>query len=186
MEELGRTIGGNLRRLRAESGMSLDALAKASGVSKSRLGQIERGEANPSVTTVWQIASALRVEFSALVTSPRAGSLVASRSEVEPVIGDGGRYRAYALFPFDPALGHEVFLAELDPAGHLHAEPHPAGTWETVMMVSGELSIEVGGQDHRISCGAAMRFKADAPHDYRNLGNRVAVWHIVLAYPRIG
>ena len=186
MQQLGRIIGDNLKRLRSEAGLSLDALAKASSVSKSRLGQIERGEANPSVTTVWQIANALRVEFSALVTSPRTDSVLVRCSAVEPVIADGGRYRAYPMFPFDPTLGYEVFLSELDPSGSLHAEPHLDGTWETVIMVSGELSVEVGGTDYSISRGEAIRFRADAPHEYRNHGDHPAVCHIVIAYPRTG
>ena len=63
MQDLGKIVGENQRRLRTEQGLSLDALAKTSGVSRSRLAQIEQGEANPSISTVWQIANALRVDF---------------------------------------------------------------------------------------------------------------------------
>ena len=72
MNDLSGVVGENLKRLRAERGLSLDALARESGVSKSRLGQIERGEANPSISTLWQIAKALKVEFSVLVTPAEA------------------------------------------------------------------------------------------------------------------
>lgn len=184
MQQPGKTIGDNLKRLRAERGLSLDALAKASGVSKSRLGQIERGEANPSVGTVWQIAGALRVEFSALVTPPRAASALARSAEIEPVVADEGRYRTFPLFPFDAALGFEVFLSELEPGGHLHAEPHPDGTWETLVMAAGSLAVEVAGEEHVLWPGDAVRFRADAPHEYRNLGDVLAVSHIVITYPR--
>jgi transcriptional regulator with XRE-family HTH domain len=50
VENLNQLIGENLRRLRAEMGLSLDAVAKLSGVSKSMLGQIERGEVNPTIS----------------------------------------------------------------------------------------------------------------------------------------
>lgn len=185
MQHLGRVIGENLRRLRAENGLSLDALAKISGVSKSRLGQIERGEANPSVTTVWQIANALRVEFSALVTVPREESLVVSRADVEPVVADGGRYRVFPLFPFDPALGYEIYLAEFDAEGHLEAEPHLDGTWETVIVSAGAVRIEAGGDTHTLSAGDALRFRADAPHAYRNAGEGSAACTFVISYPRV-
>jgi len=184
MQQLGRIIGENLRRLRSDGGLSLDALARSSGVSKSRLGQIERGEANPSVTTVWQIANALRVEFSALVTAPRASSVVARRDDVEPVTSDDGLYRTYALFPFDPALGHELFLSELDPGGHLHADPHPDGTWETVVVSNGTLTLETAGETHTLGPGDAIRFKADNAHEYANPGAETAVLEITIAYPR--
>jgi len=185
MEQLGRIIGENLKRMRADRALSLGALAEVSGVSKSRLGQIERGEANPSVTTVWQIANALRTEFSALVTSPGAGSAVVRGHEVEPVVADSGRYRAFALFPFDPAYGYEVFLSELDPAGHLHAEPHGEGTWETIIVVSGRLALEVCGEVHDVGPEDAVRFRADNPHEYRNAGSERVVCHIVITYPRL-
>lgn len=185
MEKLGKVIGENLKRLRMDRGLSLGALADISSVSKSRLGQIERGEANPSVTTVWQIANALRVEFSTLVTSPRADSVVVSMSDVEPVVADEGRYRAYALFPFDPALGYEVFCSEIDPSSHLRAEPHGEGTWETVIVVSGRLLIEAAGETHSVGPGDALRFKADTPHAYRNVDDAPAVCHMVISYPRV-
>jgi len=184
MLELGKVISGNLRRLRSDRGLSLDALAKESRVSKSRLGQIERGEANPSVTTLWQIANALRVEFSSLITAPRANSVVATRRGVEPITGDDGRYRTYALFPFDPALGFEMFQSELDPDGHLHADPHPDGTWETVIMTSGELLIEVSGEEHVLTPGDAIRFRADVEHEYKNRSGDLAVFDSTIAYPR--
>lgn len=186
VEQLGRIIGENLKRLRSESGLTLDALAKSSGVSKSRLGQIERGEANPSVTTVWQVANALHVEFSALVTSAQATSVVVSRADVEPVVADAGRYRAFPLFPFDPALGYEAYVSELDPSGHLHAEPHGEGTWETVLMVAGLMSVTVGGEEHVLRARDALRFRADSVHEYRNANDETAVCHMLLSYPRRG
>ena len=185
MEQLGRIIGENLKRLRSDSGLSLDALAKSSGVSRSRLGQIERGEANPSVTTVWQIANALHTEFSALVTSPRAESVVVSRADVEPVVADGGKYRVFPLFPFDPALGYEVYAAELEPSAYLSAEPHGDGAWETVIVNAGRLSITVAGEEHTLGAEDAMRFKADGPHEYRSIGNEMVEVHFVISYPRI-
>lgn len=184
MQELSRIVGENLKRLRAEQGLSLDALAKLSDVSKSRLGQIERGEGNPSITTVWQIAHALKVEFTALVTQPRADSVVVRKSDVAAVLEDEGRCRDYPLFPFDPALGFEVYTMELDPAGRLVAEPHPTGMRETITVVRGDLALTVAGVEYLLGDGDAIRFPADVAHEYRNEGAGIAVVSIVLAYPR--
>lgn len=184
MQELSKTVGENLKRLRSEQGLSLDALAKASGVSKSRLGQIERGEGNPSISTVWQIARALKVEFTALVTHPQPDSVVVRQADIEPILEDGGLCRDFPLFPFDPSLGFEVYTAEIDPGGCLRAEAHPAGTRETVTVSAGELVMSIGGEEHSLGAGDAIRFLADVAHDYRNAGDDVAVFSIVLAYPR--
>lgn len=184
MQELSRIVGENLKRLRAEQGLSLDALAKLSGVSKSRLGQIERGEGNPSISTVWQIAHALKVEFTGLVTQPRADSVVVRKADVAPVLEDDGRCRDYPLFPFDPALGFEVYTMELDAGGRLGAEPHPAGMRETITVVHGSLALTVAGAEYLLGEGDAIRFPADVAHEYRNEGDGMAVVSIVLAYPR--
>lgn len=185
-QQLSKVLGDNVKRLRADQGLSLDALAKESGVSKSRLGQIEHGEANPSIATLWQIASALRVEFTALVKSEQPESVVVSRADVEPVVGEDGSCRTYPLFPFDSELGFETYLSEIEPGGSLHAEPHPEGTRETLTVAAGSLTIEVGGQTYTARDGDAIRFRADEPHDYRNDGDEPVVFSMIVAYPRKG
>ena len=49
LENIGHIVAENLKRLREERKLSLDAVAKCSGVSKSMLGQIERGVTNPTL-----------------------------------------------------------------------------------------------------------------------------------------
>ena len=54
-------VGQNLRRLRNGLGLSLDEASKLTGVSKAMLGQIERGESSPTISTLWKISSGLKV-----------------------------------------------------------------------------------------------------------------------------
>lgn len=182
--ELGKVIGENLKRLRADRSLSLDALAASSGVSKSRLGQIERGEANPSISTVWQIASALHVEFTALVSAQRTDSMIVHIAETEPVASDDGRCRTYPLFPFDPTFGFEFYATEIDPGGRLHAAPHPAGSEETLAVTAGCVHIITGGRSFRLAAGDALRFRADAEHEYVNEGDVAVSFTMIVAYPR--
>ncbi|MBI3764264.1 MAG: helix-turn-helix transcriptional regulator, partial [Chloroflexi bacterium] len=58
-------VGGRVRALREESGMSLRALAKSSEMSPNALSQIERGNASPSVSTLNRLAAALGVPITA-------------------------------------------------------------------------------------------------------------------------
>src|SRR4051812_37554439 len=62
-------VGGNLRNLRKERALSLEALAKSSGVSRAMLGQIELGQSVPTINVLWKISRALGVTFSALITT---------------------------------------------------------------------------------------------------------------------
>jgi len=61
--KLGRVI----RRLRTERGISQEGLAAISGVDRTFMGEIERGEANPSFEVLQRIASGLTVQLSELI-----------------------------------------------------------------------------------------------------------------------
>ncbi|MDL2257842.1 XRE family transcriptional regulator [Eubacteriales bacterium OttesenSCG-928-K08] len=169
MDDINRIFSENLKLLRARRKLSLDTLARESGVSKSMLGQIERGEANPTITTVWKIASGLKIPYSELMGS-RADSQLELVRDVVPQTEDEGRFRNYMLFPFDSVCGFEMLTVELDPGGCLEAEPHPDGTQEFICVFDGELSVCVAGQTLVAGPGEGVRFKADAPHSYKNAG----------------
>jgi len=62
-------IGERTRGLRAERGMSRKDLSRHSGISERYLAQLEGGQANISVTLLWQIAEALNVDFQELLPS---------------------------------------------------------------------------------------------------------------------
>lgn len=59
-------LGQTLRRLRREAKLTQEELAARAGLSANYVGEIERGERNPSVLALYQIARGLRVSPSAL------------------------------------------------------------------------------------------------------------------------
>ena len=65
MENISQLVADNLKRLRKERKLSLDAVAQCSGVSKSMLGQIERGE-----TIRERVSRRLRIRKGRRSTSP--------------------------------------------------------------------------------------------------------------------
>ena len=65
-------VAKNIRRLREESKLSMDELSKLSGVSKSMLAQIERGEENPTISTLWKLSNGMKVPFDALTVHPKS------------------------------------------------------------------------------------------------------------------
>lgn len=65
-------VAKNIRRLREESKLSMDELSKLSGVSKSMLAQIERGEENPTISTLWKLSNGMKVSFDALTVRPKS------------------------------------------------------------------------------------------------------------------
>ena len=71
MEYLNSMIGKKLKEIRVMKGLSLEDVAKLTGVSKAMLGQIERSVSNPTVSTLWKIATGLKVSFSFFIEDQR-------------------------------------------------------------------------------------------------------------------
>src|SRR5688572_32104821 len=67
--DLTPILGANLRRLRVRRGLSLERLAKASGVSRAMLGQIELGQSTPTINVVWKISRARSEEHTSELQS---------------------------------------------------------------------------------------------------------------------
>lgn len=183
MDRLNSAIAENLKRLREERKLSLDNLSRLSGVSKSMLGQIERGEVNPTVSTVWKISNGLKISFTQLMSRPEADIELVGKAEIEPLIENNGKFRNFPVFPFDSARRFEMYSLEIDEGGYLSAEAHPKGTQEFITVFSGEVSISVSGGSYVVTAGNSIRFKADSPHSYKNTGDDICTLSMVIYYP---
>ena len=71
MDTMNKIIARNIKRLREDLKLCMDELARVSGVSKSMLAQIERGEGNPTISTLWKISNGMNVPFDALTLRPK-------------------------------------------------------------------------------------------------------------------
>ncbi|WP_313344671.1 XRE family transcriptional regulator [Sedimentibacter sp.] len=184
MNKLNIIIGKNLKRLREERKLSLDNVAKLSGVSKSMLGQIERGEVNPTVSTVWKISNGLKISFTQLMNRPEADIEFVDKTGIQPLLGDDGKFRNYPIFPFDSTRRFEMYSLEIDEEGYLNAEAHPQGTQEFITVFSGEVSISINSRNIIVTSGNSIRFKADIPHGYKNTGDGICTLSMVIYYPQ--
>lgn len=181
--DLTPIVGANLKRLRVKRGLSLERMAKASGVSRAMLGQIELGHSTPTINVVWKIARALDVSFSTLITEPSASSAaLVLRERAKLLTSHDGSFTSRALFPFDQPRNVEFY--ELHLAAHATevADPHPPGTTENLVVTTGSLELRVGSERHALRTGDAILFDADVPHSYRNPGAIVTTMYLVMTY----
>lgn len=183
MKNVNEIVGTNLKQIREERGLSLDKVAELTGVSKSMLGQVERGETSPSIATIWKIANGLRVSFSTFIQEETIQISVKRHDKIEPVIGDEGRYRVFSVFPFDAVKRFEIYTMEMDPDGFYQSEPHFKGVEEYVTVFQGKLEIGVGSETYLISEGDTINFAADITHTYRNLGTEIVKVYMLIFYP---
>ena len=104
--------------------MSLDMLAERTGVSKSMLGQIERGESNPTVSTIGKIVEGLKVPFEQLIYNRKEIMVVPSPEEAPVCKAKEGEYRIYVMLPYDAGRNFEIYQGELTRNARMESESH--------------------------------------------------------------
>ncbi|MFO0615731.1 MAG: helix-turn-helix domain-containing protein [Polyangiaceae bacterium] len=180
-------VGANLRDLRKQRGLSLDQLAVATGLSRSLLGQVEIGKAQPSVSVVWKIAQAFGVPFSALLaTGDRSGTKVLREKDAKRLVSPDGRYASRALYPFGDKPDAEFYELTLAAHSREDAEAHQPGTRENLIVTAGKLSLVLGtgarAQTYELDKGDAIVFTADVPHAYINPSGQECRMYLVMTY----
>lgn len=182
MKNLNQILAVNLKRVREERSLSLAQLSELCAVSKSMLGQIERGEANPSVGTIWKIANGLRVSFTSLMSEAPGQVKIIAREDAYEVAQEDGMYRLLSYFPYDPAKRFEVYTIELDP-GCVHiSDAHVKGVEEYLVVMEGVLEIEINDTPFKLKTGDAANFVSDGTHAYKNPTDQLTKVSIVLYY----
>lgn len=182
MDHLNKLLAQNLKRLRDDQKLSLDKVAKLTGVSKSMLGQIERGEANPTISTVWKIANGMKVSFTALINKPQRETEIIRKNDIEPLTEGNGKYIAYPYFPYEDGRRFEMYRIDIERGGYLNADPHPDGTYEFITVFEGELTVRFDDEEHTLYEGEAIKFRADCNHFYHNSGEKKLQLSMVLYY----
>lgn len=184
MDTINQIVSENLRQLREQRKLSLDALSRLSGVSKSMLGLIERGDVTPTIATVWKICNGLKISFTELLHRQEADIEVVSKEDIQPFVELDGHFRNYPMFHFDSDRRFEVFNIELDAGRVMEAEAHPEGTQEFITVFSGVLRVVVDKQTLTVGSGGSMRFRADRPHSYENIGAEPCHHTMLIYYPQ--
>lgn len=182
MNDLTSVIGRNLSRLRKQKGLSLDKLAESSGVSKAMLGQIERGESNPTVNTLWRIATGLHVSFSELLTEEKGSVELIRFGEIRPFTDSDGM-TVYPVFAFDQTKRFEILTVTLPAHCNHVSDPHDEGAEEYLIISAGTLDLVVGSDNFRLGPGDSIRYRADKPHIYRNSTEETVKFQNIIYYP---
>lgn len=182
--DVTKIVAGNAKALREQKKLTLDAAAALTGVSRSMLAQIERGEVNPTISVLWKIANGYKVSFTSLVERPDGAVAVIRQAGLTPLVEDQGRYLNYPIFPFEEQTLFETYRIVIEPGGALSAQPHMAGTQEYITLFAGAAEIRVGDETFALAAGDSIRFRADVPHGYRNPGAARAELSMLIRYDR--
>lgn len=179
-------IAENLKKLRRDMQLSLGDVSERTGVSKSMLGQIERGDSSPTISTLWKISTGLQVSFTSLLERSEQGIQIINESDMTPLTADYGHFRLFPIFEARKDRNFEIVDLELDPGAISHSRPHTDGTEEFVLVYRGTLEILLGdGQEsYIVPKGSAMHYRADQNHTYATAEDEDTRAVMVIYYPR--
>ncbi|MBP9112024.1 MAG: helix-turn-helix domain-containing protein [Polyangiaceae bacterium] len=182
-ETLDVVVGANLRALRTGRGASLDDLARAIGVSRTVLGQVELGRTAPSVAMVWKIAKYFGVPFSSLlVVATSSPTHILRKEKAKRLVSANGRFSSRALFPVEESGRVEFYELLLAAHSREDAEAHAPGTRENIVVIKGRVTIEMPGEVFELNEGDAIVFSADVAHSYANPGSEECKMNLVMTY----
>jgi transcriptional regulator with XRE-family HTH domain len=175
---IAERLASRLKETRKSKGLSLEATSKLSGVSRSMLSQIERGESSPTVATLWSLTRALQVDFAGLLDDEQPQSSIKEimRTNRTPTIdsqGEGCRIRI--LSPPDQAGKIEVYEIEFTAGGALKSAPHRQGCIEHLTVLQGTLNVTAGENSAQLFEGDTIRYAADCPHEIHAITKPVNV-----------
>ncbi len=161
-------VGRRLRELRAGHGLSIRALAEQSGLNVNTLSLIENGKTSPSVSTLQQIAAALKVSVTAFFeVQETTQSIVYQKAGNRPAAAFAcGSLANLATGFAAPGLG--PFIVTMEPKASSGDNPIVHTGLELVFCLEGQLEYEVDDKRFPLDPGDSLLFEAHRPHRWRN------------------
>ena len=163
--EIHDRLAASLRNARKARGLSLDGVAKLSGVSRSMVSQIERGDSSPTVATLWNLTQALQVDFAGLLEDRAEPGIDVMRADAAPVIAGRGQGLTIRILSPATSVGqHEVYDLRFAIGGVLQSDAHRAGCCEHLTVIEGRIRVQSGDDLSDLGPGDIARYRADRPH----------------------
>lgn len=183
--DINQLIAQRLRELRDARGLSLAALAELSGVSRSNISLIERGESSATATVLDRLTAALGITLAALFDPPAAEPVPLRRAEeqltwTDPVSG-------YVRRNLSPAVDSTLQLVEVHfPPGQRVAYDTAArdvDVHQQVWIVEGSMEITVGDTRWTLAAGDCLAMMLDRPIAFHNPTGKPARYLVALGTP---
>ncbi|WP_050931556.1 helix-turn-helix domain-containing protein [Aestuariivita boseongensis] len=167
-------LASRLFSLRSETGLSLDALARKSGISRATLSRIENAETSPTAETLQAICGALGLPVSRLIAMIEDGfdPLIPFEDQGEWEDPETGFTRR-AVSPPSAQLRASVDEIHLPPDTRHNATQTDGGECHLILL-DGAVTVATGGTTHSLTAGDCLRFRQDAPTQFQTSPDRGA------------
>jgi transcriptional regulator with XRE-family HTH domain len=184
MLDINTRIARRVRQLRSDAGISLEALAGKTDVSRSMISLIERGETSPTAVVLEKIATGLGVTLGSLFDTPAGAPNPVSTSAdrvrwKDPQSGYVRRNISPANFPSPIRIVEVEFPAGATVAYESGARE--AAVAQQVWVRDGTIEITVGKTTHVLRTDDCLAMQLDAPVSFRNRTRKMARYVVVLS-----
>jgi len=183
---LNKRIAARVGELRRATGLALDALASKSGVSRSMISLIERGESSPTAVVLDKLAAALGVTVASLFDAPAATSKasgpVARRDEQRQWRDPGSGYVRRNVSPVSVPQPFQIVEVHFPAGGRVAFETSGRDTrvYQQIWLLQGAMDITVGMDRHRLREGDCLAMQLDRPTMFHNPTRKRARYAVVI------
>ena len=185
--DLNGRIAERVRELRATHGLSLDALATRSGVSRSMISLVERGESSPTAVVLEKLATGLGVTMAAMfdapITAAAPGGPIARRAD-QPLWRDpASGYLRRNVSPPGAPQPMQIVEVEFPPRARVAFETgaRDVRIQQQVWVLEGTIDVTVGADRHRLHDGDCLAMQLDRPTMFHNPTRKPARYAVVIA-----
>ena len=164
-------LGKKLSELRKRKQITLDILAKTSGVSKSILSQLERDISNPTVSTIFRISKALEEPIENFFKDINIQVNDTKRDAITtPSITSKDGKCVLKILGNDTTVDWlQWYLLEMEIGGKMESESHGVNTFENLTVIKGKIKVIVEKKEEEIYSGDTFRFETNRNHEIINL-----------------
>ena len=186
--DLNQRIAERVRELRAVQGLSLDALASKSRVSRSMISLIERGESSPTAVVLEKLAAGLGVMLGALFDAPAAEAQgpsgpVARRDDQPQWRDPASGYLRRNVSPPGVPQPMQIVEVQFPPGKRVAFETGGRDTrvHQQVWVLEGAIDVTLGVERHRLREGDCLAMRLDRPTMFHNPTRKRARYAVVIA-----
>jgi transcriptional regulator with XRE-family HTH domain len=183
---LNQRIAERVRELRAARGLSLDALASKSGVSRSMISLIERGESSPTAVVLEKLAAGLNVTLASLFDAPSAAQAPSgpiARHEEQPLWKDpASGYVRRNISPPGAPQPMQIIEVHFPPGERVafDSSGRDVRVQEQIWLLEGAMEITWGEQCYRLRKGDCLAIQVDRPIMFHNRTRKPARYAVVI------
>lgn len=183
--DINDRIAARVRQIRAERGLSLEALAEGSGVSRSMISLIERGRSSATAVVLEKLATGLDVPLAWLFDAPAAPASPVSRRKDQVEWRDpASGYVRRNVSPSGSVSPVRIVEVVFPPGARVSYETgaRPGLTHQQIWVLQGAIEVSLGEDRHELGTGDCLAMVIDRPITFRNRTARPARYAVILSH----